>query len=80
MSILVKISWITKMYFKINACKGLLDLFNIRFIVKLKFVYLLCFAQFDVKNKAISLFNHFLVPVMLKSPSPGSAFFYEAIH
>lgn len=45
-----KIFWITKRYFKINKCRNLLYLFNIRSTIKLKFVYLLCFTQLDVKT------------------------------
>lgn len=71
-------NWITKRYFKINTCKRLLDLFNIKFTVKLEFVYLPCFTQLDVKNnQAISLFNQLSVPFMFKPPSPGSDLFMK---
>lgn len=81
MPILVKISWITIRYFKVNTCKRRLDLFNIRFTVKLKFVYLLCSAQLDVKNnQAIFTVQLVLSAFHVQAPKPGQCLFYQAIY
>lgn len=66
---LLKKPWISKRYLKMNPHKRLLDLFNFRFKISVIFVYLLCCAQFDVKNDQV-LFSVPASSQYLSRPSP----------